>query len=884
MSVGSVLLVASIGGAAATVATALRWKRRPSDANERLVRASLLATFATLTTALGILVAKFLLADLSTYYVWRYTHVEHPWYYRLSGVWAGQAGTFLLWAWYASLGVGVLHLRARRDPRASLDARAISTSIVATLVGLLALFALQQGLFDLTSDYRVETTQMGDATMREYYLAPGAPGLTPTDVAPQGYGLNPLLLTPFMVIHPWIEFAAYGLVTLLYGLLLAQLVTRDERLVRTTLPLARLTWIVYTIAIALGALWAYYTLSFGGYWAWDPVETVNLLPWLALTAYLHVAPLQKRHAQASTLAPVLGILAFLLTLLATFLTRSGVWNGSVHAFVTEGDLDVGDAGQRLATILAQEPTIAHVFSLLLAASILVNVVLLHHERRARPTGVLGVLLASQLALLAWSALSPTSLVGATLVAARASPFGYALTTGLLAALALLLPGAYLYLRADEPDGERPRLDHRTLQHAAAITLLVIALVALVLLLRGINGTQRVVYDQRAPLFALALSALLTLHFLRKVVAMRQTLVALAVAGVAGAGAALAWPAQRLLALAAPFVLLGLGSLLLAHERSAPPGATPAQRGARILLTLAGILGFLTWANPPAEIPLPGAALVASPAMILLGLLASAANLLAAVLAANARYARAARAFAALGLAAYGAGVGTILTLAAIALLFARSKQRASGSWRADVHRSALTLLHASVLLAMLGYGLSTYSATEKAYTMEEPLELGQPTPLGAYTLTFTGSDGVDADGNGVYENVDVYITVRRGDELLGNSTLSMFFVPSKDHYDPSTYVLRGSREDVYFNANFQNAHAMYSEVDGWTRGHGPTTEVHTAEITKLAMNVRVLPYTSLLWSGILLGILAMLARTLTRPTPASAPRTKVAIVEEPAAA
>ena len=870
---GLLLLTASVGGAAATLVAALRWKRHPSEAAARLVRLALLATFASLTATLALLVAKFLLVDVSTYYVWRYTDAAHPWYYRLSGLWAGQPGTLVLWAWYAAGGLLVLHLRGKPD-RESLDARALATGLVAILVGLLVVIALQQGLFDATSDYRVRSMPMGETTMTEYVYAPGTPGVTPADVAPQGLGLNPLLLTPFMVIHPWIEFAAYGMVTLLYGLLLAQLLTKDDGLTRTLLPLARATWIVYTTAIALGALWAYYTLSFGGFWAWDPVETANLLPWLALTAYLHVAPLQKRHSQASTLAPILGILAFLLTLLATFLTRSGVWNGSVHAFITEGDLDVTDAGQRLATIIGQDRTMAQLLSLILGAAILVNIVLLHRERRARRAPVLTLVLALQWALLAWSALGPRSLLDATLLVARASPLGYALTTSLLAAIALLGPGAYLYLQGDDRDAPRRRLDHRALLPAAAVTLLLIAAVSLVLLLRGVNGTQRIVYDQRAPLFALALSGLLTFHFLRKSLTTRQTILALGLAAVAGAAGARAWPEQPLVALAAPFVLLALGSLLVAHERSAPPGATAAQRAARMLLTVAGILGFLTWANPPAELQLLAARVPIAPAFVIVGLAASAANLVAAALVANAAARGVARALAVLGIAAYGGGIGALLSVVAIILVALPSSRTMRRPWRADVHRGALTLLHASVLLAMVGYGLSTYLATEQVYTTEAALELGQPSRFGAYALTFTGSDGVDADGDGVYENVDVYILVHRGDELIGNATMSMFFVASKEHYDPSTYVLRGTREDVYFNANFQNAHAMYSETDGWTRGHGPTTEVHSAEISKLAMNVRVLPYTSLLWAGILLGILSMAARTLARPTP---PRSATAL-------
>jgi Cytochrome c biogenesis factor len=146
---------------------------------------------------------------------------------------------------------------------------------------------------------------------------------------PEGLGLNPLLQSPWVLIHPPIIFLGYAAVFFAFALQWAGILTRRSEgagMRRSlTLPLYA-AWLLLTVGIALGGVWSYRVLGWGGYWAWDPVETASLLPWLALTAYLHLAPAGRESTREIML-----LITFLMVIFATALTRGG-FSESVHAF------------------------------------------------------------------------------------------------------------------------------------------------------------------------------------------------------------------------------------------------------------------------------------------------------------------------------------------------------------------------------------------------------------------------------------------------------------------------------------------------------------------------------------------------------------------------
>ncbi len=264
-----------------------------------------LAGFGLLGVATLLLIVLLLVSDLSVEYVHSYSFTAYPWWYKLAGLWAAQKGSVILWATFAAVVVGIAAVRARRaGDRGPFNAILVltGTSFVAALTML--------AWFDST-------------------FAPTEPYLL--TFLPRGNGLAPVLETPFMLIHPPLQFVAYALTTVLFGAGVAALWTGEKGWGPPLMPWVRAAWLFSAVGLGLGGLWAYYVLNFGGFWAWDPVETANLLPWLAVTALLHVLNANKRAGSFQRLAPVLACMPLLLTLFATFATRSGLWT-SVHAF------------------------------------------------------------------------------------------------------------------------------------------------------------------------------------------------------------------------------------------------------------------------------------------------------------------------------------------------------------------------------------------------------------------------------------------------------------------------------------------------------------------------------------------------------------------------
>ena len=154
----------------------------------------------------------------------------------------------------------------------------------------------------------------------------------------EGLGLNPILQDPLLVVHPPFLYLGYVGFSLTLSLVLAALVTKqlDDIWAKISWPWVMSSWVFLTIGISLGSIWAYYELGWGGYWFWDPVENASLMPWLAGTALIHSLLVLKIKNKCKNWTALLAILTFSLSLLGTFLVRSGILN-SVHAFANDPD-------------------------------------------------------------------------------------------------------------------------------------------------------------------------------------------------------------------------------------------------------------------------------------------------------------------------------------------------------------------------------------------------------------------------------------------------------------------------------------------------------------------------------------------------------------------
>lgn len=271
------------------------------------------AVCALLTLAAGLLVALLVTNNFAVHYVWEYSSRSQPLPYKIAALWAGQSGSLLFWAWMLSIYIVAMgwagrsgRAQALADTTLTATGMAVATFVNVFFIGLIVFFA------------------------HPFEIIEGA-------VPPDGQGLNPLLLNYWMQIHPPALYLGYVGCTVPFAFAMAALLHRN--LDTVWIMLVRrwmlLTWIVLTIGIVLGGVWAYETLGWGGYWAWDPVENASLMPWLTATAFVHSIMLQARGGTLKNWNIVLVTLTFLLSVFGTFITRSGVIS-SVHAFADGG--------------------------------------------------------------------------------------------------------------------------------------------------------------------------------------------------------------------------------------------------------------------------------------------------------------------------------------------------------------------------------------------------------------------------------------------------------------------------------------------------------------------------------------------------------------------
>ena len=299
MNVGEILIYLNPLLVLCSIYFGFNYLKNTDKADKQNFEALLSITLVTHTIALILLAYYFLVTDLRFEYVSDYSAEHLSLGYKLAGLWAGRDGTLLIWAWATILSINV-----ERKLHSGEDSQKQSTSLIGCII-LLGFCIIQLYINPFSQNETV-------------------PGI--------GNGLNPLLLSPYMIIHPPIVFVSYGMIVLLYASGMAYLITGNKNWNETVKRWGRSSWIGMSLALAIGGYWAYVTLGWGGYWAWDPVETAGLLPWLATTSLLHTSVMSRRKKKYSVLGPLLAMLTFVLVLLESFVTRGGIWS-SVHAFI-----------------------------------------------------------------------------------------------------------------------------------------------------------------------------------------------------------------------------------------------------------------------------------------------------------------------------------------------------------------------------------------------------------------------------------------------------------------------------------------------------------------------------------------------------------------------
>jgi cytochrome c-type biogenesis protein CcmF len=270
-----------------------------------VARPAALAQALLVAFAFGCLTYAFVTNDFSVQYVAMHSNSALPLHYRVSGVWGGHEGSFLLWC--LMLGVWMLAVAA--------FSAHLPAEMVARVLGVMGVLSAGFIAFMLFTSNPFERV----------FPAP-----------PDGRDLNPLLQDPGMVLHPPMLYMGYVGFSVAFAFAVAALLAGrlDAAWARWSRPWTTVAWVFLTLGIALGSGWAYYELGWGGWWFWDPVENASFMPWLVGTALIHSLAVTEKRGSFRSWTVLLAIVAFALSLLGTFLVRSGVLT-SVHAFAVD---------------------------------------------------------------------------------------------------------------------------------------------------------------------------------------------------------------------------------------------------------------------------------------------------------------------------------------------------------------------------------------------------------------------------------------------------------------------------------------------------------------------------------------------------------------------
>jgi cytochrome c-type biogenesis protein CcmF len=295
LALSLVMAMAGLAGARADAALA-----------RRIASGAAMGLLVFVALAFGVLTYAFIVSDFSIADVAHNSSTLKPLVYKISGVWGNHEGSMLLWVLVLAVYAGLVAGLKRGGDRLTSGALGIQ--------GLLAAAFLLFILFTSNPFLRI-------------------------DPAPfEGAGLNPLLQDPGLAMHPPMLYAGYVGLSAAFSYAAAALMVGDplitQNWARAARPFMLIAWIALTCGIALGSWWAYYELGWGGFWFWDPVENASLMPWLIATALLHSALATERTGAFRTWTLLLAIAGFSLSLIGTFLVRSGVLS-SVHAFASD---------------------------------------------------------------------------------------------------------------------------------------------------------------------------------------------------------------------------------------------------------------------------------------------------------------------------------------------------------------------------------------------------------------------------------------------------------------------------------------------------------------------------------------------------------------------
>ncbi len=270
----------------------------------KVVSISFLQLFFVIISFLGLIIS-FVVSDFSNETVFNHSHSSKPIFYKISGTWGNHEGSLLLWLLVLTLFISLFLLKSKNQPKQYRILTLLFQQVI--IIGFFIFLIKTSNPFN--------------------YIFP---------IPTEGLGLNPILQDPALAIHPPILYLGYVGSSIIFSSALAAMSLDyvSKEWAKHIKQWVLVSWIFLTLGILLGSIWAYYELGWGGFWFWDPVENVSLMPWLALTTLLHCVLVLEKRLILTSWVVILSIATFTLSMCGTFLVRSGILN-SVHTFAND---------------------------------------------------------------------------------------------------------------------------------------------------------------------------------------------------------------------------------------------------------------------------------------------------------------------------------------------------------------------------------------------------------------------------------------------------------------------------------------------------------------------------------------------------------------------
>ena len=277
--------------------------------NNKIVSLTFLQLFFVLLSFLGLIIS-FVISDFSNETVFNHSHTTKPLFYKISGTWGNHEGSLLLWLLVLTFFIFLFLIKSKNQEKKYRILTLLFQQII--IIGFFIFVIKTSNPFN--------------------YIFP---------IPNEGLGLNPILQDPALAIHPPILYLGYVGSSIIFSSTLAATTLNNisREWAKHIKQWVLVSWIFLTLGILLGSIWAYYELGWGGFWFWDPVENVSLMPWLALTTLLHCIIVLEKRLELTSWVIILSISTFMLSMCGTFLVRSGILN-SVHTFANDPERGV----------------------------------------------------------------------------------------------------------------------------------------------------------------------------------------------------------------------------------------------------------------------------------------------------------------------------------------------------------------------------------------------------------------------------------------------------------------------------------------------------------------------------------------------------------------